>query len=610
MLHDVGLDRDGLGQAARPGQGRRQRRAGAWRDVGGPRGASCFAAPSVRFGRHRRGPRGRPVRRCSARQDRTTRPGKPAPRSTPRVGSPRRPAGERTFGTRGPSPYLWRPRRRGPDPRPGRPRRAAAPPHRAGLGLRGRERRPPPHGGRGRPGPAGDLPRHRQALPGDAGLPRPAGAPARPHRHPQRLPGQGGALVRHDRHGRLFEDDPDLCCHIRKTEPLAEELDGFAAWITGRKRFQGGLGPASRRSSPSPAPAGSSSTRSRPGTRRGSRPTGSGTTSRPTPSWRAATARSAAPPAPARPATARTPAPGAGSASTRPSAASTCPRPTETTYEPRQPRAEPARGRALRPRRAQGPGHHPGPRLGRAARLARRLPGRHRRPRGPARRAAGAAARRGAAAHPLRHQVRQRGGAGGEARHHRAPAGLQGDAEGRRRQQPGRGRGRQEPAAARRHLGRGRAPLARGRLLPRPDGRGRPALREGALLGAGPGRPRLRQLLQHRPRDRRPHRGARRHAGGRAGRVRRRLRQARRRVGRDGPPGAQAGRARGRRGRDHPPRLRPPGGRRARVVARDPVRGRGPGLASTSTARARTRPPSTSASRSRAPASASSRATR
>ena len=49
------------------------------------------------------------------------------------------------------------------------------------------------------------------------------------------------ALVRHDRHGRLFEDEPDLCCHIRKTEPLSEELDGFAAWVTGRKRFQGGL---------------------------------------------------------------------------------------------------------------------------------------------------------------------------------------------------------------------------------------------------------------------------------------------------------------------------------------------------------------------------------
>ena len=49
------------------------------------------------------------------------------------------------------------------------------------------------------------------------------------------------ALRRYDRHGRLFEDDPDLCCDIRKTEPLSEELEGFAAWITGRKRFQGGL---------------------------------------------------------------------------------------------------------------------------------------------------------------------------------------------------------------------------------------------------------------------------------------------------------------------------------------------------------------------------------
>jgi phosphoadenosine phosphosulfate reductase len=54
--------------------------------------------------------------------------------------------------------------------------------------------------------------------------------------YPDRL-----ALLRHDRQGRLFADDPDLCCHIRKTEPLSEELEGFAAWITGRKRFQGGL---------------------------------------------------------------------------------------------------------------------------------------------------------------------------------------------------------------------------------------------------------------------------------------------------------------------------------------------------------------------------------
>jgi phosphoadenosine phosphosulfate reductase len=48
-------------------------------------------------------------------------------------------------------------------------------------------------------------------------------------------------LRRYDRYGRLFETDPDLCCDIRKTQPLAEELEGFGAWITGRKRFQGGL---------------------------------------------------------------------------------------------------------------------------------------------------------------------------------------------------------------------------------------------------------------------------------------------------------------------------------------------------------------------------------
>ena len=32
--------------------------------------------------------------------------------------------------------------------------------------------------------------------------------------------------------------DPDLCCRIRKTEPLARALHGFDAWFTGRKRFQ------------------------------------------------------------------------------------------------------------------------------------------------------------------------------------------------------------------------------------------------------------------------------------------------------------------------------------------------------------------------------------
>jgi phosphoadenosine phosphosulfate reductase len=49
------------------------------------------------------------------------------------------------------------------------------------------------------------------------------------------------ALARRDADGHLWRQGPDLCCHIRKTEPLERALQGFAAWITGRKRFQGGL---------------------------------------------------------------------------------------------------------------------------------------------------------------------------------------------------------------------------------------------------------------------------------------------------------------------------------------------------------------------------------
>jgi phosphoadenosine phosphosulfate reductase len=49
------------------------------------------------------------------------------------------------------------------------------------------------------------------------------------------------ALARSDPEGRLWQSDPDLCCEMRKTLPLEQALAGFAAWITGRKRFQGGL---------------------------------------------------------------------------------------------------------------------------------------------------------------------------------------------------------------------------------------------------------------------------------------------------------------------------------------------------------------------------------
>jgi phosphoadenosine phosphosulfate reductase len=37
-----------------------------------------------------------------------------------------------------------------------------------------------------------------------------------------------------------FRRDPGLCCYVRKVEPLQRALRPFDAWITGRKRFQGG----------------------------------------------------------------------------------------------------------------------------------------------------------------------------------------------------------------------------------------------------------------------------------------------------------------------------------------------------------------------------------
>ncbi len=55
-------------------------------------------------------------------------------------------------------------------------------------------------------------------------------------------------ILKPDR-ARLFEQDPenslhqldtDTCCALRKIGPLQEGLKGFDAWITGRKRYQGG----------------------------------------------------------------------------------------------------------------------------------------------------------------------------------------------------------------------------------------------------------------------------------------------------------------------------------------------------------------------------------
>ena len=37
---------------------------------------------------------------------------------------------------------------------------------------------------------------------------------------------------------RLWERNPDRCCHIRKTIPLREALSGYSAWVTGLRRDQ------------------------------------------------------------------------------------------------------------------------------------------------------------------------------------------------------------------------------------------------------------------------------------------------------------------------------------------------------------------------------------
>ena len=48
-------------------------------------------------------------------------------------------------------------------------------------------------------------------------------------------------LSREDPERDLWFSDPDACCRIRKVEPLKRALAPFAAWINGRKRYQGGL---------------------------------------------------------------------------------------------------------------------------------------------------------------------------------------------------------------------------------------------------------------------------------------------------------------------------------------------------------------------------------
>tara|TARA_B100001939_G_scaffold219936_1_gene189292 strand:+ start:1358 stop:2134 length:777 start_codon:yes stop_codon:yes gene_type:complete len=41
-----------------------------------------------------------------------------------------------------------------------------------------------------------------------------------------------------DKNGLLWTRNTDACCNLRKVRPLARAMNGYEAWITGRKRFQ------------------------------------------------------------------------------------------------------------------------------------------------------------------------------------------------------------------------------------------------------------------------------------------------------------------------------------------------------------------------------------
>ena len=49
---------------------------------------------------------------------------------------------------------------------------------------------------------------------------------------------QSATLQQEDPEKFLFASDPDRCCEIRKVRPLAAAMEGYDAWITGRKGFQ------------------------------------------------------------------------------------------------------------------------------------------------------------------------------------------------------------------------------------------------------------------------------------------------------------------------------------------------------------------------------------
>lgn len=45
-------------------------------------------------------------------------------------------------------------------------------------------------------------------------------------------------IDKRDPKGRLWAENPNLCCFLRRVEPLERALEGVEVWISGRKRFQ------------------------------------------------------------------------------------------------------------------------------------------------------------------------------------------------------------------------------------------------------------------------------------------------------------------------------------------------------------------------------------
>lgn len=52
-------------------------------------------------------------------------------------------------------------------------------------------------------------------------------------------PAENERLIQ-DSKNTLWKTAPDSCCELRKVRPLEPALEGFNAWVTGRKRFHGG----------------------------------------------------------------------------------------------------------------------------------------------------------------------------------------------------------------------------------------------------------------------------------------------------------------------------------------------------------------------------------